>query len=575
MGNYAILVCLIFFGTLYSKATVTHVLDEYGIKNNPSAIGDIPKLVKNKNGVSQLILNGEPFVMLAGELMNSSASTIENMAPKWERLKKLNLNTVILTATWEQIEPEEGEYDFTVIGGLIEAARKHELKLVFLWFGSWKNGSSGYAPHWIMRDTKRFPRMQNKNGENRPYLSNFTQALLDVETKAFCALMNYIREIDGERHTVLMVQIENEMGLLGDSRDRSKRAEELFNQPVPEDLIQYINKNEKIILPEIIEQWKANGKKSKGNWLEVFGNESGNLADEIFMGWYYARHVERLAAAGKKIYPIPVFVNAWTIYPEDPVPGHYPSGGPNHRMLDIYQFAAPSIDILAVDNYNDDYITQLKQYARNGNPIFVPEAVALFRGEKWSGPAQAFYTVSEFNALGFAPFGIDNDVYSETHPLRDAYRVLDNLMPLIIKEHGTGKMKGFMQQKDNRRDSVDFGDYVMHARYAYPYQGYGLVIRLSADEFLVSGNGVNISFQSMNKSLPGISYGTIREGYYIDGKWKTMKYANGDEAMQGVGGVKMPPVYLGEDANQNTVSTVIIKLIPVETSTYVNRNIFD
>ena len=536
--------------------------------------GDIPKLEKNKKGITQLIVDNKPYVMLAGELMNSSASTLESMAPVWERLKTLNLNTVLLTATWEQLEPEEGTFDFEVIDGLIKEARKHDLKLVFLWFGSWKNGSSGYAPHWVMKDTKRFPRMKNKNGENRPYLSHFTQELVDVEAKAFNALINRIKEIDSEERTVLMVQVENEVGLLGDSRDRSPMAEELFKKQVPEGLIKYFQKNEKIILPEIIEQWKANGKKTKGSWLELFGNESHNLADEMFMGWYYARHIEQLAAGGKKIYPIPMFVNAWTIYPQDPIPGNYPSGGPNYRMLDVYQFAAPSIDVLAIDNYNDDYIAKLKQFDRNGNPIFVPEAVALFRGEKWSGPAQAFYTLSEFNALGYSPFAIDNVVYDEKHPLRDAYRVLENLMPLIIKEHGTGNMRGFMQQ-ENKSDNIDFGDYEMHVNYGYPYQGYGLVIRLSEDEFLVSGNCINVSFQSKIKNLPGISYGTIREGHFVNGEWKTLKYLGGDEAMQGVGGFKIPHVYTPEEVSPNLVSTVIVKVVPVESSTYTNKNIFD
>ena len=536
---------------------------------------ELPKLVKNKNGVTQFILDEKPYVMLAGELMNSSASTVENMVPKWERLKRLNLNTVLLTVAWEQVEPEEGTYDFEVVDGLIKDARKHDLRLVFLWFGSWKNGSSGYAPHWVMRDTQRFPRMKNARGENRPYLSQFTPELAEVESKAFSALMDYIKKIDSEHQTVLMVQVENEVGLLGDSRDRSQRAEELFKEEVPGGLVKYLQNNEKKILPEIIEQWKANGKKTKGSWLELFGNESHNLADEMFMGWHYARHIERIASEGKKKYPIPMFVNAWTIYPNDPIPGKYPSGGPNARMLDVYQYAAPSIDILAVDNYNDDYISKLKEFDRNDNPIFVPEAVALFRGEKWSGPAKAFYTLSEFNAICFSPFGIDNDVYDDNHPLKDAYRVLNNLMPLIIKEHGTGKMRGFFQQDKIRNDKVDFGDYEMNVNYGYSYQGYGLVIRLSEDEFLVSGNGINVSFRSKIESRPGISYGTIREGYFVNGEWKTMKYANGDEAMQGVGGVKIPPVYLAEDANQNLVSTVIIKVIPVESSTYINRNIFD
>ena len=534
----------------------------------------IPRLERNENKVVQLIVNDKPFIMLAGETMNSSSSTVESMASKWEKLKKLNLNTVLLPVAWGQIEQEEGKFDFSVVDGLIKDARKYNLKLVFLWFGSWKNGSSGYAPSWVMRDTKRFPRMKDKNGENRPYLSNFTEELVNADARAFGALMSYIETVDAEYQTVLMVQVENEIGLLGDSRDRSQLAEELFNKEVPAELISYLKKNEKKIWPEIVEQWTKNGRKSKGNWLEVFGNTSNNLADELFLGWYYARFVERVTAEGKKAYPIPMFVNAWTIYPEDPIPGHYPSGGPNSRMLDFYQFAAPSVDFLAIDNYNEDYTAQIKAYNRSGNPVFIPEAVALWRGEKWTGPAKAFYTFGEFNALCFSPFAIDNNVYDENHPLKDAYAVLNNLMPLITKEHGSGKMRGFMQL-DNRNEHLDFGDYEINISYNYSYKGYGLAIRLSEDEFLVAGNGADISIRSKVKGLPGISYGLIREGKFVDGEWKTLKYLGGDEAMQGVGGVKMPPVYLGEDANVNYVSIIRIKVIPVESSTYKNKNIFD
>ncbi len=458
---------------------------------------NLPYLKRNDKNVVQLIVNDKPYIMLAGELMNSSASTLESMEPKWERLKRLNLNTVLLTVTWEQVEPEEGKYDFAIVEGLIKEARKHDLKLVFLWFGSWKNGSSGYAPSWVMKDTKRFPRMKNKEGENRPFLSNFNQELTKVEARTFNQLMEFIRQIDGEEHTVLMMQIENEVGLLGDSRDRSEQAEKLFNQEVPEELMGYIKKNDKKILPEIIEQWKLNGKKNKSTWLELFGNDSHNLADELFMGWHYATHIEQIAAAGKKAYPIPMFVNAWTIYPADPIPGNYPSGGPNARMLDIYQYAAPSIDFLAVDNYNDDYISKLKEFDRNGNPIFVPEAVALWRGEKWSAPAKAFYTLAEFNAICFSPFAIDNDVYDEKHPLKDAYKVLNNLMPLITKEHGSGNMRGYMQYDDIKSEKIDLGDYEMYVSYNYPYQGYGLVIRLSENELEVYQ--ANITYRQKRK----------------------------------------------------------------------------
>lgn len=527
---------------------------------------DLPKLVTNEYGVKQLLLDNQPYVMLAGELMNSSASTLESMALKWQHLKDLNLNTILLAVTWEQLEPEEGQYDFAIVDGLIKEARKYDLKLVFLWFGSWKNGTSGYAPYWVMKDTKRFPRMRDEKGQNLPYLANFTSALTNIESKAFYKLMDHIRQIDSEEQTVLMVQVENEVGILGDSRDRSLLAETLFKKDVPEQLMKYIVKNEKKILPEIIEQWKAHGKKLKGSWEDVFGNESNSLADEMFMGWNYACHIQEVASAGKSAYPIPMFVNAWTIYPKDPIPGKYPSGGPNARMLDIYQLAAPAIDVLAVDNYNEDYISKLKEYDRNDNPIFVPEAVALFRGEKWSGPAKAFYTLAEYDAICFSPFAIDNySVYNEKHPLREAYKVLKNLMPLIVKKHGTGQMRGFMQQ-ENRNDKIDFGDYEMNIHYhaTEPYEGYGLVIRLSEDEFLVSGYGINVSFNSKDRKRPGISYGTLREGYFVDGEWKTLKYLGGDEAMQGVGGVKMPSVYTDAEKSPDLITTVIIKVIPVE-----------
>ena len=218
------------------------------------------------------------------------------------------------------------------------------------------------------------------------------------------------------------------------------------------------------------------------------------------------------------------------------------------------------------DNYNEDYISKLKEYDRNDNPIFVPEAVALFRGEKWSGPAKAFYTLAEYDAICFSPFAIDNySVYNEKHPLREAYKVLKNLMPLIVKKHGTGQMRGFMQQ-ENRSDKIDFGDYEMNIHYhaTEPYEGYGLVIRLSEDEFLVSGYGINVSFNSKDRKRPGISYGTLREGYFVDGEWKTLKYLGGDEAMQGVGGVKMPSVYTDAERSPDLITTVIIKVIPVE-----------
>ena len=116
----------------------------------------IPHLEK-RGAVTQLIVDDKPFLALAGELHNSSSSSRQYMRPIWPRLARMNLNTVLAVVTWELIEPEEGKFDFTLVDGMIEDARRFNMRLVFLWFGSWKNGESSYPPYWVKTDGKRFP----------------------------------------------------------------------------------------------------------------------------------------------------------------------------------------------------------------------------------------------------------------------------------------------------------------------------------------------------------------------------------------------------------------------------------
>ena len=534
---------------------------------------EIPRVKRNENGVLQLIVDGRPYVMLAGETMNSSSSSAESMAPRWGKMRDLNLNTVLLPVSWEIFEPEEGRRDFSLVGDLIKGARENGLRIVLLWFGSWKNGSSGYAPEWVMRDTGRFPRMKDAQGRNRPYLSNFGGELVKAEAKTFRAMMDYIRKADAGRGTVLMVQVENEVGLLDDSMDRSGRAVELFKGEVPAELLDFVAKNEDALLPEIAKRWAENGRKRKGSWADVFGGGENSLAEEMFMAWHYAKHVERVAAEGKAAYPLPMFVNAWTIDPGNPVPGTYPSGGPNSRMMDVWRCAAPSVDVFAADNYRKDFRAKCAEFYRNGNPLFVPEAVPLWEGDSSSGPASAFLSVAEFNAMCFSPFAIDHAAYGAGHPIKSAYGVLSGLMPLITKEHGSGNMRGFMQQ-ENKSEYIPFGDIVFHVGYNYPYRGFGLIVRLSENEFLIAGSGFDAHFSSRNEKLPGISYGTMREGRFENGEWKTSRYVGGDEAMQGVGGIKMPPLYLRDDASPEIVPVVRIRVFPVDGGNYAHKEVF-
>ena len=247
----------------------------------------IPHLRK-QGSATQLIVGGEPYLIIGGELHNSSSSSLAYMEPIWARLTALHLNTVLAVVSWELVEPEEGRFDFALVDGLIHQAKRHNLRLVLLWFGSWKNGMSSYAPAWVKRNYHRFPRVQVGQGQTVEILSTLATETRDADAKAFSALMRHLKEIDGREHTVIMIQIQNEVGVLGDSRDRSVVANEAFAGPVPPKLMAHLQQHQSELGPDLTQRWQANDLKDEGTWEQVFG--SGLETDELFMAWHYARY---------------------------------------------------------------------------------------------------------------------------------------------------------------------------------------------------------------------------------------------------------------------------------------------
>ena len=268
---------------------------------------EIPHLRK-QGTATQLIVDGQPFLVLAGELTNNSATSVEYMKPIWAKLVEAKLNTVLATVAWNQVEPQEGKFDFSVVDGIIRDARSHNLRLVLLWFASWKNGLSSYPPDWVKRDFERFPRAQIAGGQSIELLSPLGDANRDADARAFAALMRHVKAVDGQRHTVIMIQVQNEVGMHGDSRDRSPAANRAFAGPVPKELMDYLQMHKETLIPEFRQVWEAAGFKTSGTWEEVFGKSA--VTDGIFMAWNYARYIGRVAEAGKAEYPIPMFVNA-------------------------------------------------------------------------------------------------------------------------------------------------------------------------------------------------------------------------------------------------------------------------
>ncbi len=444
------------------------------IAANSSYAGDpakIPHLAK-QGTATQLIVDDRPFLVLGGELANTASSSLEYMKPVWPRLVKMHLNTVLTAVAWDWIEPEEGKFDFTLVDGLMQEARRNNLRIAFLWFGSWKNGITSFAPVWVKSNQERFPRVQIKGGKSLEVLTTISETNRAADARAFAALMRHIRETDSQAQTVLMIQLENEVGVLGDSRDRSKAANEAFLKPVPRELMEQLEKNKNNLWPELRKVWEAAGSKSAGTWEDVFG--TGPETDEIFMAWNYARYIDRVAEAGKAEYPLPMFTNTWIVQPEDKGPGDYPSGGPEPLVLDVWRAGGTHIDIFAPDVYLPNFAEWCGRFHRSWNPLFVPES----RGDA-GGAANAFYAIGQHDAIGYSPFGIDNSgrlvalrpdgtqqppANIENMPLPRAYAILSQLSPLILEHQGKGEMAAVSLNRDKPEQTIELGNYKLNVQ---------------------------------------------------------------------------------------------------------------
>ena len=503
----------------------------------PNPKNSIPHLEK-QGTATQLIVDGRPYLILGGELGNSSSSSLEYMEPIWPRLVTLNLNTVLAPVYWDLIEPEQGKFDFSLVDGLVRDARRYNLRLVLLWFASWKNSMSCYVPLWVKTDQQRFGRARDSQGKGMEILSAFSEQNRDADARAFAALMKHIRQIDGAEHTVIMIQVENEIGMIPEARDHSDIANDLFDKPVPKELMDYLAAHKDSLMPEFREVWEAAGHKTSGTWEEVFGTGPGT--DEIFMAWHYARYVNKVVEAGKAEYPLPMYVNAALIRPNYK-PGQYPSAGPLPHIMDVWRAGGPMIDFFSPDIYFPNFVEWCIKYHRSGNPLFIPEA-----GRGAESPANAFYAFGCHDAMGFCPFSIESIAEPDNAPLAQAYDVLSQMSPLILENQGKNKMAGVLLDKDNQKQKVEFGKYVLSVSHDYTWgwaAGAGesgqwplagcIIISAGPDEYVIAGTGIIVTFtpNPQDDSIAGIA--SIREGKYVDGRWLPGRSMNGDQSHQG------------------------------------------
>jgi hypothetical protein len=468
------------------------------------AYAQLPHLRK-QGTATQLMVDGKPFLIIGGELGNSSASSVEDIERIFPKLQRMGLNTVLVPAYWDLTEPTEGNFDFTLIDKAIRQARANELKVVFLWFGAWKNSMSCYAPLWFKRDDKKYPRAYTKAGKPLEIASSFSDNVCRADNRAFGRLMEHIAAVDSKEHTVLMVQIENEIGMLEDARDYSKAANALFSAPVPDALTRYLNKNKKALHPWMAEKWGKQGYRTKGNWQEVFGDDL--YTDEIFMAWSYAQYVEKLAQTARSIHHVPLYVNA-AMNSRGRKPGEYPSAGPLAHLIDVWHCGAPGIDILAPDLYDKGFAGWVARYKLHNNPLFIPEV----RLSDNNG-VQAFYVFGEYDAIGYCPFSIESGSDAPEAPLVQAYAKLRELMPLLTNFQGKGAMNGLHFDAENKERVLIHDDLRLICRHYFtlpwdpratngsPWpEGGGIVLKLAKDEYIIAGSGIVIEFRKQGEN---------------------------------------------------------------------------
>ncbi|KAI8723128.1 hypothetical protein NCS52_00167900 [Fusarium sp. LHS14.1] len=521
----------------------------------------IPHLVATKAS-KQLVVKGKPFLMRAAELQNSSMTSAEYMDTVWQKLADMNINTVLGCVTWEMIEPVEGTFEFEELDKVILGARKHGLHLVLLWFGSFKNGLSTYVPGWVKTNPKRFPRAKLRKAggvlQTGDVLSIFHNEAPEADGKAFQKLMAHIKEIDEAHSTVLMVQVENETGLLGDSRDGSDAANKKFSEPVPDELVEFLIKEWDNLRPDLqrnLSVFKSRAADTKNSdWEAVFGKSP--QTDELFMAYHYAKYLNGVTGIGKKAYPIPHYTNVWLNYAgEDsdndfPVivggggaPGEYPSGGGTSNVLDIWQTFAPNLDFIAPDCYLTDYNSTCAKYRHRNQPLFIPEQ----RRDDY-GVRRIWIAYGSYAAMGVSPFGIDTLEGEEATAWTKHYGLLKSVSAVLLESQCRGDDSvGFCFDELNEDGSDpskaiirQWGGFEIIIERCFvfgkPGTGSGIVIHKGDGKFLLIGKGFQIRARSLNPKATFTGILKFNEKTVSDeeaGTLRTLRMLNGDETRSG------------------------------------------
>jgi hypothetical protein len=401
------------------------------------------------------IVDGKPFFPVAGQAHNDAGYNDLESEHFFKAVKLFNGNTLTIPVYWLQVEPEEGKFDFSGVDALIATARRYDVKLILLWFATWKNGNMDYVPTWVKSNQKRFKRVMLPTGGNLWNLSAHCKASLEADKKAFNTLCKHLKAQDGKEHTVVGIQLENESGILGSDRDYSPEAQAIFDSPVPAKLISAMKAAGKGPVYDI---WQKAGGKQSGSWPEVFEWPAG----ELMTAWGIATYIDGVGKGGKEALDVAMYINVWLIESDLVTAGEgYPSGCPVPKVLDIFKWFTPHVDMISPDvEYNNTqrYQYLCATYSRPDNPLFFPETPPT---------TNLFRAIAEYNLVGYSWMGgFDNIIALDGTPRPEMKDAVDTLkcivsaIPLILKYQGTDKIHAIVQEEYMPYQWFDLGDFV-------------------------------------------------------------------------------------------------------------------
>lgn len=501
---------------------------------------------------SEIEVDGSPVLLLGGQFHNSSMSSTSHIHKYFAKVTELGYNFAIGSASWMLVEPVEGQFDFSLVQEQLTVARQHGLRLALIWFGAFKNAASTYAPTWVRADQKRFPRALWAGASDTnatPVLTAFSESLLEADKRAFTELMSFLAKED-QHNTVILVQVENEVGLLGDSIDRCPEAQAIWRSHVPESVLTALK--DEALDSNVIDLWKVQGSRQSGSWEEVFGTSW--QSHEIFMAWQFASYCNELAIAGKTLHDVPMYANAW-LGPQtgQTQAGQWPSGGPSENVISIWRAFARALDFVSPDIYVPDAVPEMRTYARKDNPLFIPES---------RHNAGNLFASIQIGALGYSVFGAEDGRVG--NQLSAAYSLLIGMEQTLIRARREGRIQFALLSRDELKCDLEFGNLSISCSNSllklrkfvevagvdlhiqdpeapselenltvsipspFDLRAFALVVQESESQYLMVGKGINPSFSVDGKA---VEIDSMVEGRFKSDKWIPGRNLNGDERL--------------------------------------------